>query len=319
MADATAAVTLVVACYNHRRYVKDCLNSVRDQTLEAFDLVVTDDASTDGSPNEIRETLAALHLDARTIFNTSNRGICATFNLALAEVRTPYVAFLAMDDLMEPQRLELQLRFFEAQPSDVAFVYSDVRVINDAGELTGEGFYDATMRNRFDRDPNTMYRHLLEGNFIPAPSVMMRTATLREVGGYDEALVYEDYDVWCRLARDHRVAFMEPPLVRYRRGVTSSPDGSLADALQTTRRTRYLESNIRTLEKHFGRSRELDRILAGRSFSYAVEAYKGGSRAPATFRAMRQHLRLQPSLRDIATSALAHLRLPLKRPIRGRP
>lgn len=304
MVDEAPQVTLVVATYNHGKYVDDCLASVAAQTLRSFDLIITDDASTDDSLSSIRRAAEALDLDARTIFNERNRGICATFNLALQEVRTPYVAFLAMDDSMEPERLERQLAFFEQQTADVAFVYSDVLIVDDDGELTGEGFYNSTMKNRFDPDPDQMNRHLLEGNFIPAPSVIMRTSALREVGGYDEQLVYEDYDVWCRLARAHRVAFMEPPLVRYRRGVTAAPEGSLADALQTTRRVRYLESNIWTLDKHFGRSPEIDRILAGRSFSYAVEAYKRGSRNPSVYRAMRRHLRLQPSLRDAITTSL---------------
>lgn len=313
MPPGSARVTLVAACYNHERYVRQCLESIAAQTLPEFDLIITDDASADRSRELIAAGIETLGLSARTVFNERNRGICATFNAALALVRTPFVAFLSTDDLLAPARLQRQLELLDDLSEDVAFVYGDMPVVDDSGAQTGERFYGPGMPNRFHADRAAMYEELLGGNFIAAPSVMMRTEALRTVGGYDETLVYEDYDVWCRLAQRYRVAYSDESLVYYRRGVSSAGAGSLSDELQASRRAQYFVTNVRILRKHVGQSTKLDRIVTGRAYSYAVEAYKLGSRDREIFGAMIERLRIQPNLRTGLLTGLALLRVPIHR------
>ena len=93
-------VTLVVVCYNHAPFLERCLESVASQSSDRFDLIVTDDASQDGSPDLIQRELARHGLQARLILHQRNVGVCATSNEALALVRTPLVAFLSTDDWM---------------------------------------------------------------------------------------------------------------------------------------------------------------------------------------------------------------------------
>lgn len=317
MTSAEPRATLVAACYNHARYVTACLESIAAQTTTNFDLIVTDDASTDGSQELLAAELDRLGLTARTIFTTTNRGICATFNVALAEVRTSFVAFLSTDDVLAPNRMERQLQLFASLPDDVAFIYGDMPVIDDEGRLDGGHFYGARMGNRYRADRLGMYEELLRGNFIAAPSVMMRTEALRGVGGYDERLIYEDYDVWCRLAQHYRAATYDEPLVYYRRGVSESGGPSLSDDLMASRSGEYYLSTLRALSKHLGQSRHLDRIIAGRAYSYAMAAYKLGVRDQAIFAALRTQARVHPNPRDLALTLAAHLRLPLGRPIRS--
>ncbi|HSO69499.1 MAG TPA: glycosyltransferase [Arachnia sp.] len=313
MANDAARVTLVAACYNHEPYIQQCFESIARQSLQSFDLIVTDDASTDGSRGRILSELGRLGLSARTVFNARNRGICATFNAALELVQTPYVAFLSTDDALAPTRLERQLEMFDEQPEDVAFIYGDMPVIDDSGEPTGEHFYNAATVNRYRADRAAMYEELLGGNFIAAPSAMIRTSALRAIGGYDETLAYEDYDVWCRLARHHRVGYSDEPLVLYRRGVSATGAASLSDELNASRRVQYLVTNVRILAKHLGESTRLDRLITGRAYSYAMEAYKLGSRDKAIYRAMIDHLRVHPSPRGAILTLLAFCRVPIQR------
>lgn len=306
-------VTLVAACYNHARFLRDCLSSIAAQTVDAYDLIVVDDASTDGSQDLIRATIQELRLDARIIFHTSNRGICATFNAALAEVRTPFVAFLSTDDVLMPTRLEHQVDLLDALGPDVAFVYSDMPVIDGAGERTGDHFYGPSMPNRYRTGREEMYRELLGGNFIAAPSAMMRTEALRAVGGYDERLVYEDYDVWCKLTREYRVGFDDQETVLYRRDGAEGDHASLSDELQSARRAIYLLTNVRILAKHLGQSHELDQLITGRAYSYAMEAYKLGARDKELYQAFFARLRVSPSLRGVMLTLLAVLRVPIQK------
>lgn len=313
MPGAEARVTLVAACYNHARFLHSCLSSIAAQTIDAFDLIVTDDASTDGSQDLIQAALHELGIEARTIFNASNRGICATFNAALAEVRTPYVAFLSTDDVLMPTRLEHQVALLDTLGEEVAFIYADMPVIDGAGARTGDRFYGPSMPNRYRPGREEMYRELLSGNFIAAPSVMMRTDALRAVGGYDEALVYEDYDIWCKLAREHRVGFDDQETVLYRREGGDGTQASLSDELQSARRVHYLLTNVRILAKHLGQSRGLDELITGRAYSYAMEAYKLGARDRELYRALFARLRVSPSARGFALTLLTLLRVPIQK------
>ncbi|MHA6513097.1 glycosyltransferase family 2 protein [Tessaracoccus sp. Z1128] len=306
-------VTLVAACYNHARFLRDCLRSIAAQTIDAFDLIVTDDASTDGSQDLIRATLAELGLKARTMLSTSNRGICATFNAALAEVQTPYVAFLSTDDVLMPTRLEHQVDLLDALGPDVAFVYGDMPVVDGAGERTGDYFYGPSMPNRYLPGREDMYRELLSGNFIAAPSVMMRAEALRAVGGYDDRLAYEDYDVWCKLTREYRVGFDDHETVLYRREGAGGNQASLSDELQFARRATYLLTNVRILAKHLGQSRELDQLITGRAYSYAMEAYKLGARDRELYQAFLARLRVSPSVRGVLLTLLAVVRVPIQK------
>lgn len=310
---AEPRVTLVAACYNHSRFLRDCLVSIASQTIDDLDLIVTDDASEDGSQDLIRATLDELGLEARTIFHTSNRGICATFNAALAQVRTPYVAFLSTDDVLTPTRLERQVALLDGLGPEVAFVYGDMPVIDGAGHRTGARFYGPSMPNRYRPEREEMYRELLSGNFIAAPSVLMRTEALKAVGGYDEGLVYEDYDVWCKLARKFRVGLDDQETVLYRREGAEGNQASLSDELQSARRAQYLLSNVRILAKHLGQSRDLDQLITGRAYSYAMEAYKLGARDKELYQALFTRLRVSPSVRGLVLTLLAVCRVPIQR------
>ncbi|MCW2738247.1 glycosyltransferase family A protein [Nocardioides sp.] len=98
-------------------YVREALASVASQSLDSFELVVNDDASSDDSVEVINRALADLGLEARTVFHDSRRGICATFNEALDLIRTPFVAFLAADDVMGPTGWRRSSRLWTQHPT----------------------------------------------------------------------------------------------------------------------------------------------------------------------------------------------------------
>jgi hypothetical protein len=78
------------------------------------------------------------------------------------------------------------------------------------------GRFIAKYRPDLDSPSGDLLNLLAAGNFIPAMSTLIRTQALREVGGYDEELAYEDYDMWLRLAAQYDIMFVEGLLARYR-------------------------------------------------------------------------------------------------------
>lgn len=262
---ADPRVSVIVITRNHGAYIEQALTSLDSQTFRDFHVVVVDDNSSDSTTDCIRRWVARTSLDAALIYNERNLGMCASRNRALAACRGEFVAALSGDDYYEPDRLDRQVGFFDAQDGSVAAVFGTVRIVDPGGREVGVWFEGAS-----DVPQGRIFSSLIRGNFLPAPSVMVRRAVIGELGGYDESLFYEDYDMWLRIA--HRYAFAYQPAIvsNYRlldSGATRSP----------AYRGRMQESRTRILLKWVGTTPGLDAIVIARAWRSAVGAFAADS------------------------------------------
>lgn len=215
MPDESRLLTVMAVCYNHARFVTECLESIRAQTFRDFQLIVTDDGSNDRSAALISDWLSIHAPDAVFIRHDRNRGLCATLNEALAAVRGRYLAKLATDDVWLPDKLERQLALMQTLPERVAVLYGDALQIDETGKplprtcLYGVGISGAG-------PSGNVFRALLRRNFVHGLTTLIRTECLRAVGGYDESLAYEDWDMWLRLSRRYEFQFMPGIFAKYR-------------------------------------------------------------------------------------------------------
>lgn len=219
-------ISVIALCYNHARFVVECLESIAGQTLQGFQLIVTDDASRDESPALIRDWIRRRQPYALFIEHKTNRGICATLNEALARVTGQYVAMVATDDRWRPDKLRQHLEWMSTLGPTVAVLYSDAQLIDEAGAAM-EGTFLARHRPGRPAPSGQIFSDLADGNFIPAMATLIRVDALTQVGGYDEALTYEDYDMWLRLAAAGFEFKHLPSVVADYRIVASSMTNSL--------------------------------------------------------------------------------------------
>ena len=199
-------VSVVMAVYNGERFVGEAIQSLRTQTLEAFDLIVVDDGSTDATPH-IVEALAAeddrIHLDIQP-----HSGYAAALNVGWRLAKSEYVGVLDADDLAEPSRLERQVGFLDAHP--------EVGVVGGALLLVtadGRPFYIAT----YPVAPPEAREALKSRSPLGHTCVLMRRAVLEEVGGYRSVFpLAEDFDLWLRISERHALANVPDIVGRYR-------------------------------------------------------------------------------------------------------
>lgn len=236
-ADRTAPeVSVLLLCYNHARFVDDCLQSVATQTLTGFELIVCDDASTDDSVARIELGLQRLQLQARFIRHASNLGLCPTLVELMGLARGRYIAMVAADDLWEPERLAQQLALLRQHP-EAAMVYSDAHQIDEEGRRLPLSVMQA--HHAPEPPPSGMlFSVLANGNFIPAMATLIRREAIDAVGGYDASLSYEDYDMWLRLAERYPILHLPGRLASYRivessmvRTLFRRPNGAHYDTL----------------------------------------------------------------------------------------
>ena len=208
-------LSVVAICYNHERFVVECLDSIRAQTFRDFEFIVVDDASTDGSVERIRQWLRDTGMPCRLVVHDRNRGLCATLNEVLSLVNGKYLAKVATDDTWYPDKLERQLAAMESLPDGVAVLYGDARIVDEGGRIRKESFLEAHGQSK-PPPRGRILESLIVRNFIPSMTTLLKTQALRDVGGYDERLVYEDWDMWLRVAMKYEFEFMDQVVANYR-------------------------------------------------------------------------------------------------------
>lgn len=209
-------VTVIAVCYNHERFLLNCLESIRGQNYSNLQILLLDDCSKDASAKLIRNWIA-LHpsLPVTFVANEQNRGLCRTLNCALGLARGKYISMTATDDAWEPGKIAGQVRVMESLPEQVGVLYSDAFQMDESGALLPKRFIESY--RHFDRMPEGGIHDLLwEGNFIPAMATMIRRSVFETVGSYDENLFYEDWEMWLRISEHYDFAYYPTPTARYR-------------------------------------------------------------------------------------------------------
>ena len=229
------AVSVIIPAYNAATYVGRTLASVRDQTFADFEVIVVDDGSTDRT-SEIVEAFAMADPRFRLI-RQANGGVASARNRALAEARGRYVANIDSDDLWRPQFLEKTFAALDAAGPGAVFAFARSQWIDEHDHPLSGSEHRLTA--------SIDYRELLTRNPVGNGSAMlMRTSTVRAVGGYDPVLVRdfgqtEDWQLLLQLSWCGAVIAVDEPLVLYRIVPNSSShalEKSARAALEVIRR-----------------------------------------------------------------------------------
>jgi glycosyltransferase involved in cell wall biosynthesis len=195
-----------MAVYNAGPFVHEAVASVLAQTYADFELICVDDASTDASPAILR---GFGDPRIRIIRHNTNLGQAMSRNDAMAAARGEYLAILDADDVCEPQRLERQVTFLDA---------------NAGVGLVGCGVYSNIDQNgtvlytsRLPEDNETIQRTLVERWCFLHSSIMFRRSIQQSVGGYRKQMEpAEDHDLILRILEQSQAHNLQEPLVRYR-------------------------------------------------------------------------------------------------------
>lgn len=213
--NAVPTVSVLVKSYNHARYVRQTIESVLAQSFQDFEIVVTDDGSTDGTLDVLRSfTDPRIQLAALP----QNQGISAAMNATIARARGRYLAILNSDDFALPDRLQRQVAFLDASPG-VSLVFGLPVTVDEAGQPRPP-LNDFELPLRFpDFSRRSWLRLFFFGsNCLCAPTAMIRREAYVAVGAYDRRLTnLQDVDMWIRMLRaGHQIHLLTDRLTAFR-------------------------------------------------------------------------------------------------------
>ena len=204
-------LSVAMAVYNNAPFLAEAIESILAQTMSAFEFLIVNDGSTDGSA-AIIDRYAEQDARIRAI-HQPNCGLVASLNLMIEEARAPLIARMDGADISLPTRFERQLAFLDANP-DYGVVGTSTHDLDEKGGLTlNEDFHPL--------DHDAFLAALETGPWLCHPSVVMRRDVVRAAGGYRAAFRHcEDYDLWLRLSEVTKLCTIPDRLFHYRR----SPD-----------------------------------------------------------------------------------------------
>lgn len=184
-------VSVLLASYNHEKYVEAAVRSVMEQQGVSFELIVVDDGSSDRSP-EILKNLSD-ELGFRLV-HRPNQGVIATCNELLSYARGKFYCTFSSDDIMPPNRLAKQSHFLETHPQAVACFGQVVPMSAEGvvGKNFDPQFLEAVPEIHFDE-------FFLGMKALHGCAEMFRTEKVRALGGYDSRFFFEDYPLYLKV------------------------------------------------------------------------------------------------------------------------
>ena len=201
-------VSVIIPTYNRAHLIGKAIKSVLNQTYQDFEIIVVDDGSTDNT-GEIVKSFDNFKI--RYISNSNNRGASAARNTGIRASQGEYIALLDSDDEWLPEKLDKQIKVLQNKSPEVGVAYSDVLYIDKNGKNM----------NRKLSNPGKegyIYEDLLGENYVGTPSALLiKKECFNRVGLFDDLLnAQDDWDMWIRIAKYYRFAFIKVPLVKYR-------------------------------------------------------------------------------------------------------
>lgn len=202
-------VSIMVAAYNGEKYIRETLESLLAQTYKDFEIIVTDDGSTDGTAGIVKS-----FSDARIrYFYKENEGVMAkTRNFGIRKAVGEFIAFCDQDDIWYPEKLKKQLEKIDKNAL-TGIIVSSADIINGKGKKIGTrdiGFSGYI-------NPIESFEKLLDTDFITNCSAIVPKKIIEEMGYLDESLVgNDDYKLWLKISQRYGIFGLEKSLCGWR-------------------------------------------------------------------------------------------------------
>ena len=201
-------ITVIMASYNHERFVGEAVASVLAQSFGDLELIVVDDASTDhtaGVFGEFDDPRISLH----RLWVSRERN---PRNVALEHAQGELIAIQNSDDVWAENKLQAQVDYLGEHP-ECGAVFSAVQLIDENGDDMDQNWFAVRSIPRH----KWLRYFFLHGNAVCHPSVLMRRALVEDAGGYHPLLaLMSDFDLWVRLAGRAELHILPDKLTRMR-------------------------------------------------------------------------------------------------------
>jgi glycosyltransferase involved in cell wall biosynthesis len=206
-------ITVCLPTYNQENYIKETIESVLSQRSLGLQIIVSDDASKDATPNILKSYKKMYPANIDLILHSSNLGVSSNVVSILPFIRGKYVCWFSGDDMFLLDKLKKQVEFMEENPSFV-MCYHDV-LVRDHNKNIDYRYIDSLDIKLLTGDITSQL--ITERCFIPGISVMVRQSYAADLKNDPRVGVCEDWLFFIELSMRGPVKYINEVLAVYRR------------------------------------------------------------------------------------------------------
>lgn len=226
MKSSNPLISVCVLTYNHGQYIVDCLKSIMNTDYENLEIFIYDDDSRDNTKEKINEIYPELEkrfVSVSLELSDVNRGnIPANINRMIKKAKGEFIKTISGDDCLTKHYFDKMINYFEDNENTGVAMSNYEAVPDDFSFDPSCDEYENSTTALPAVDSDEVFFNLMLGNYLNAPSAMFRQSIFDKYGLYDENAIYEDYEMWLRLAKEKvSFGFIDEPLVIYRVAKTS--------------------------------------------------------------------------------------------------
>lgn len=199
-------ISCIMSNYNTEiELLCQAIESILNQSLSSFELIIIDDCSTNGTRDVLNE-FSKKDNRIRVIYNKENHGLAYSLNKAIKESRGEYIARMDTDDIANPLRFEKQLRYINKYKLDVCGTFA-----NKFGTENGLSF-TPFYHEKYSK------AHLLTSSYLIHPSVIIRKSFIIDNNLFynEEYRCSQDVELWVRMSRIGRIGTLNQFMLNYR-------------------------------------------------------------------------------------------------------
>jgi glycosyltransferase involved in cell wall biosynthesis len=229
--------SVILPTYNDGVNIINAINSVLVQTEKDFEVIIVDDASTDGTYNILKEKIKDQRV--RVYCHEKNLGPGAARNTGLKEAKGQYIAFLDSDDLWHPNFLETFAGEIDTYNRDLGYGFW----FSCGDVYYGEKYFGVMPQSSWinNASKERILKRLYAVNYIMTQGVVVDRDIILSIGGFDASLLSaQDYELWLRMARITSLRFIDSPLFVHNIRINSI----------TSNVTRRIKCQLVILNKH---------------------------------------------------------------------
>lgn len=211
-------VSVRIPAFNHEGYIKSTLDSILLQDYPNLEIVIIDDASTDGTWDAIQAWISGNQgaVNITALRHEVNQGITKTLNELIGLCSGKYLAGVASDDYLLPDSIKSRVNYLESNP-DKSAVFGDCLVINERGEVIFESALSQlySMDKAKLLDGGTLAREIIVNWGVVGGTLMVRKSVHQSIK-FDSRLLVEDFDFYLKMVARDLLGFIDQGVSAYR-------------------------------------------------------------------------------------------------------
>lgn len=188
-------VSVIIPCFNCEKYVRKAIESIQNQTYENLEIIVVNDASTDGTAR-ILEDIAKRDSRIRYYCHEVNRKLIYTLNEMIDYATGEYIARMDSDDVADIERISTQVQYMLSNPK-CSLCGTQARLIDEDDRVIGG--------KNVPVNHTDISRMLRYGNVIIHPSILAKKSVLKKCRFSFEYIHAEDFELWLRLVFEEKI------------------------------------------------------------------------------------------------------------------